>query len=44
MKLITGSSAWLKTIVRVRVDPISGRLLDARVSITSVSQRRTSPG
>ena len=44
MKVITGTSSWLNTVIRLRTLPMSGRLCDARFSITSVSQRSTSPG
>ena len=37
MKEITGSPRWLVPVLRMVIKPQSGRLLEARVSMTSVA-------
>ena len=43
-KVMTITSFWLKTAIRLLKMPISGRLAERRFSSTSLSQRSRSPG
>ena len=44
MKVITATSCWFSTVIRVRTMPRSGLLRDGITATTSVSHRSTSPG
>ena len=44
VKICTGSSCWLKVVLRISAEPRSGREREGATSSTSISTRSVSPG